>query len=116
MLTLSCRLILLRLMLASVLLSALPAVAVQNVQGVLAGQDQQLDAALEQRGIALVRSVVSASRDDPAPDDPLSDSAALSALPVLARAVVTVPLVAVGAFIPLSANRLLPPAQAPPAV
>lgn len=116
MFMLSCRLILLRLMLASVLLSALPAVAVQNVQGVLAGQNQQLDAALEQRGIALVRSVVSASLDDAASDDPLSDSAALFALPVLARAVVTVPPVAVGAFIPLCTNRLLPPAQAPPVV
>ena len=110
------RTILLRLLLLWLALSALPAVAVQNVQGVLAGQDQHLDAALEQRGIALVRSVVSASRDDPAPDDPLSDSVALSALPVLARAVVTVPPVVVGAFISLSANRLLPPAQAPPVV
>src|SRR5690606_9175375 len=99
MLTLSCRLILLRLMLASVLLSALPAVAGQNGRGVLAGQDQQLDAALEQRGIALVRSVVSGSRDDLAPEDPLPDSAALSALPVLARIVVTVPPVVVCAFI-----------------
>ena len=64
----------LRLLLAAVMLSALPAAAVQTVQGMLAGQDPVLDVTLEQRSAVLLRMIRSADRDAAQDDDPAGDA------------------------------------------
>lgn len=109
------RTVLLRLLLLWLALSALPAVAVQNVQGILASPEQSFEAALEQRTAAGLRLAWLDSRDQRL-DDPSSDSAALPSLWVALAPAGYQP-----AFVPpavrlTAVERRLPPAQAPPAV
>ncbi|QQD20617.1 hypothetical protein GJQ55_02010 [Venatoribacter cucullus] len=107
------RTVLLRLLLLWLALSALPAVAVQNVQGILASPEQSFEAALEQRTAACFRQIWADSRDERL-DDSSSDSAALPSLWVTITPAGYQP-VCIPPAVPLTAiERRLPPAQAPP--